>query len=128
MVRDDREGMYSELPASRAERSARLRSTNARRSRRVTPLRTTVPPKAFSSARAPIVSATNSCAECGMTAPAVGPMSAPSGSTGGPRPAEPRQALLGAQPLDVGHPVGALGVVHGQEDDADRVLAHRRQV
>src|SRR3954470_6804942 len=85
MVRDDSEGRYSELPASRAERSARLRSTKARRSSRLTPLQTTVPPKAFSSARAAIVSATNSCAKCGMTARAVGPTSAPSGSTGSSR-------------------------------------------
>src|SRR3954451_16627609 len=85
MVRDDSDGMYSELPASRAARSARLRSTKARRSSRVTPLQTTGPPKAFSSARAPMVSATNSCAKCGMTARAVGPTSAPSGSTGSSR-------------------------------------------
>src|SRR3954469_7369951 len=85
MVRDDSDGRYSELPASRAERSARLRSTKARRSSRLTPLQAWLPPKAFSSARAAIVSATNSCAKCGMTARAVGPTSAPSGSTGSSR-------------------------------------------
>ena len=74
--------MYSELPASTAARSARLRSTKERRSSRVTPLQTTFPPKAAASARAAIVSATKSWAKCGMTARAVGPTSAPSGSTG----------------------------------------------
>src|SRR3954454_22640515 len=82
MVRDDSEAKYSELPASTAARSARLRSTKERRSNRVTPLGATVPPKACASARADMVSATNSWAKCGMTARAVGPRSAPSGSIG----------------------------------------------
>ena len=82
MVREDSEAKYSELPASVAARSARLRSTKARRSSRVTPWVVVAPPKAVASARAAVASATNSWAKCGMTASAVGPMSAPSGSIG----------------------------------------------
>ena len=43
-MRADSDGKYSELPASVAARSARLRSTKARRSSRVTPWQVTLPP------------------------------------------------------------------------------------
>ena len=89
---------------------------------------TTLPPKAVASARAAMVSATNSCAKSGMTARAVGPRSAPSGSTGTsrqPRTVRPSSSASLATSSIAG---GALGLVGRQEGDADGVLPHRRQV